>query len=146
MTTFRLRRRSELGAALAILLVGSSCGGPNMNPAADRARTALEASLTAWREGKKPGSIEGTDPPVQAIDNEWTNGRKLAAFEILGEEASDSDKRFKVKLTYATPTAEAQSVYVVVGASPIAVFREEDYVRTMNMDNNPTPTTKKKTR
>jgi hypothetical protein len=145
MAKTRLWRRPELGAALAILLVGSSCGGPNMNPAADRARTALEASLNAWREGKKPGTIEGTDPPVQAVDNEWTNGRKLADFQILSEEASESDKRFVVKLTYATPTAEAQSVYVVVGVSPIAVFREEDYVRTMNMDNNPTPT-KKKTR
>ena len=145
MHTIRIRRRSALGAALAILLVGSSCGGPNMNPQSDRARTALEASLNAWRDGKKPGNIEGTDPPVQAIDNDWTNGRKLASFEILREEASESDKRFVVKLTYATPpAAAAESVYIVVGVSPIAVFREEDYNRTMNMDNNPTPTKKKK--
>jgi len=26
----------------------------------------------------------------------------------------------------------------VLGVSPIAVFREEDYARTLNMDNNPT--------
>jgi hypothetical protein len=140
----RRQGRPELGVALLILLVGSSCGGPNMNPQADRARTALEAALNAWREGKKPGNIEGTDPPVQAVDNDWTNGRKLAAFEILREEASDSDKRFAVKLTYATPTAETESIYVVVGVSPIAVFREEDYIRTLNMDNNPTPKKKKR--
>jgi hypothetical protein len=145
MDTIRLHRRPALGAALAVLLVGSSCGGPNMNPQADRARSALEASLNAWRDGKKPGNIEGTDPPVQAIDNDWTNGRKLSAFEILREEASESDKRFVVKLTYATPpAAAAESVYIVVGVSPIAVFREEDYNRTMNMDNNPTQTKKKK--
>ncbi len=75
-----------------------------MNPSADRARVALEASLNAWREGKKPGNIAGTDPPVQAIDNEWTNGRKLAAFEVLREEPSESDKRFVVKLTLQAPS------------------------------------------
>jgi hypothetical protein len=139
MRTIRPTRRPALGAALAILLVVPSCGGPNMNPAADRARGALEASLKAWREGKKPGNIEGTDPPVHAVDNDWTNGRKLISYEILREQPSESDKRFVVKLTYAAPAAEMETVYVVVGASPIAVFREEDYTRTLNMDNNPVP-------
>jgi hypothetical protein len=114
-----------------------------MNPTADRARSALEAALTAWTEGKKPGLIAGTDPPVQAVDNDWTNGRKLAGFEILGEQPSESDKRFVVKLNYADAAAAVQAVYVVLGVSPVHVFREEDFARTMNMDNNPVP---KKTR
>jgi hypothetical protein len=139
-----LSRRPALGAALAILVVVPSCGGPNMNPQADRARTALETALTAWRDGKKPGNIAGTDPPVQAVDNDWTNGRKLTAFEVLREQPSESDKRFAVKLTYATPAATVETVYIVVGASPIAVFREEDYARTLNMDNNPTPQRKRR--
>lgn len=140
------RCRTALGAALVLLLALPSCGGPNMNPQADRARAALQASLEAWHAGKKPGNIEGTDPPVQAVDNDWTNGRKLAAFEVVREEPSEADKRFVVKLTYAAPAAEVEAVYVVIGASPIAVFREEDYVRTMNMDNNPTPKSKSKSK
>lgn len=136
----RTRSRALLGSALLILLVVPACGGgPNMNPSADRARTALEAALAAWKEGRRPGLIEGTDPPVQAIDNEWTNGRKLASFEVVGEKPSEADKRFIVKLGYASPAASAEAVYVVLGASPIAVFREEDYARTINMDNNPAP-------
>ena len=122
---------------VAVLLVVPSCGGPNMNPAADRARAALEASLNAWREGKKPGQVEGADTPVQAVDNDWTNGRKLASYEVLREQPSESDKRFVVKLTYANPGATAETTYVVVGASPIGVYREEDYTRMLNMDNNP---------
>ncbi len=113
-----------------------------MNPGADQARTALEAALEAWRAGEKPGLIPGTDPPVQAVDNDWTNGRKLVAFEILREQPSDSDKRFVVKLTHAAPAATVETVYIVLGVSPIAVFREDDYHRTLNMDNN--PTTKRK--
>ena len=135
----RPRVRPPLGAALLIILTGVSCGGPNMNPPADRARGALEAALNAWRDGKRPGNVAGTDPPVQVVDNEWTNGRKLAAYEVLREQPSELDKRFAVKLTYKAPTGAAEVVYVILGVSPIAVFREEDYARTLNMDNNPAP-------
>ena len=135
----RPRPRSLLALASLVLLAGTSCGGPSMNPELTRARTALDASLTAWREGKRPGLIAGTDPPVQVVDNEWTNGRKLAAFEVLRETPSTADKRFVARLTYAAPPATAEVTYIVLGASPIAVFREDDYARTLNMDNNPTP-------
>ena len=134
-----IRPRDLLAAALLSLLTVPSCGGPSMNPPADRARAALEAALGAWRDGQKAGVIAGTDPPVQAIDNEWTNGRKLAAFQILREQPSEGDKRFAVQLTYKAPAGDAEAVYVVLGSSPIAVFREEDYARTLNMDNNPIP-------
>jgi hypothetical protein len=144
MHPIRIRRRAALAAALAVLLVVPACGGPSMNPAADHARAALEASLNAWREGKKTGNIEGTDPPVQAVDNDWSNGRKLTAFEVLREQPSESDKRFAVKLTYANQAAPIEAVYVVVGASPIGVYREEDYARMLNMDNNPTPQKKRR--
>lgn len=139
----RLRIRPPLGAVLLIIFAGLCCGRPNMNPSADRARGALEASLNAWREGKKPGNVAGTDPPVQVVDNEWTNGRKLAAFEVLREQPSELDKRFAVKLTYKTPDVAVEAVYVILGVSPIAVFREEDYARILNMDNNPIPKKKR---
>ena len=143
MPAIRPRVRPTLGAALLILLLVPSCGGPSMNPSADRARKALEAALTAWQKGDRPGMIAGTDPPVQAVDNEWTNGRKLATFEILREQPSEADKRFVVKLKYKAPEVTAEVIYVVLGASPIAVFREEDYARTLNMDNNPVPKKKR---
>ena len=141
----RNRARPPLRAALLLILAIPACGGPSMTPRADRARGALEAALTAWREGKPPGNIAGTDPPVQAIDNEWTNGRKLAAFEVLRELPSESDRRFAVKLTHRAPDAAVEVAYVVLGSNPIAVIREEDFARTLNMDNNPVPK-KKRTR
>ena len=145
MDQCRMRFRPSIRAALLglILLTGPSCGEPAMNPSTDQARAALEAALNAWREGKRPGNIEGTDPPVQAVDNDWTNGRKLIAYEVLSEKPSESDKRFAVKLRYKAPAPEIEAVYVVLGVSPIAVFREEDYERTLNMDNNPTPRKKR---
>ena len=49
-----------------------------------------------------------------------------------------------IQVTANLPAASTEATYVVVGNSPIAVFREEDYNRTLNMDNNPTPTKKRR--
>ena len=133
------RRRGFAGIAVAATLVSvvASCGGPSPIPPAEVARKALETSLTAWRDGKTPADTTKADPPVQVMDSEWTNGRKLASFEIVKEQPSDSDKRFVVKLKYLNPAAVTETTYIVLGTQPVAVFREEDYTRTLNMDNNP---------
>ena len=133
------KRRGVAGVAVvtALVLVTASCGGPSPIPPAEVARKALETSLTAWRDGKTPADTTKGDPPIQVMDSEWTNGRKLASFEIVREQPSDSDKRFVVKLKYANPAAVTETTYIVLGTQPVAVFREEDYTRTLNMDNNP---------
>lgn len=134
-----------LVAAFALGLLGPSCGGPSMNPKVDAARSALERTLDAWQSGKRPDALAKENPPVQVADNEWAGGRKLASFEILGEIPSETDKRFKVKLAYGGKAKDAEVVYIVLGAGASAVFREEDYARMLNMDNNP-PTPSKRRR
>ena len=109
-----------------------------MVPPAAAARQALEAALTAWKDGKPPHALVEGSPVIHAIDSEWTNGRHLTAFEISGEKPSDADKRFTVKLELDKPVESINATYVVIGTAPISVFREEDYQRTMSMDNNPT--------
>ncbi|MHC5538228.1 hypothetical protein ACYOEI_08365 [Singulisphaera rosea] len=108
-----------------------------MNPQGDAARSALERTLEAWKAGKRPDALARDTPPVQVGDNEWAGGRKLGSFEILGELPSEADKRFKVKLTYDGKAKDAEVVFIVLGAGASAVFREEDYARMLNMDNNP---------
>lgn len=115
----------------------TACGGPSMNTSADVARKSLEAALTAWRDGKKPGNMEGTSPSVQATDFEWTSGRKLEAFEIIREEPSTADKRFTVKLNQGKAAPAVEATYVVIGLDPVLVLRAEDYERMLNMENNP---------
>jgi hypothetical protein len=145
MDTDRRRWPGARALALLISLMGVSCGEQSKIPPADVARSALETSLTAWREGKKPSDLTAATPPIQAVDTEWTNGRKLASFEILRPEPSETDKRFVVKLAYAAPAAAvAEVTYVVIGSSPVHVYREEDFTRTMNMENNPTAKPKKR--
>jgi hypothetical protein len=144
MDTNRRRWPGATALALLISLIGTSCSEPSKIPPAELARGALETALAAWRDGKKPTDLGGSTPPIQAVDTDWNNGRKLASFEILRPEPSETDKRFVVKLTYAAPAAAAEVTYVVIGSSPVAVYREEDFTRTMNMENNPTGKPKKR--
>lgn len=123
---------------VAIALTGIACERGNAIPTEATARAALETSLTAWRDGKKPTDTVKADPPVHSVDNVWNSGRKLASFEILREEPSETDRRFAVKLQFVDKPTEAEVVYVVLNTQPFAVFRQDDFDRNMNMDNNPT--------
>jgi hypothetical protein len=121
------------------LLTAGGCGGNGVAsaPSDGVARAALEASLKAWRDGGKPGTVAGTDPPVQVLDTPWGQGERLASYEILGEESGSAEKRFDVRLTLSKPERVQEVKYYVIGRGPVMVFREEDYLRNINMENGP---------
>jgi hypothetical protein len=97
-------------------------------PSEDKARQALEAALNAWREGKKPGPVEGAPMPVQVVDSEWLNGKQLQSYEIVSEEPSEGPRVFSVRLTLKRPPTQQATVrYYVVGKDPLWVYREADY-------------------
>lgn len=128
---------ARLAAALALLSALGCRGG--VKPEADLARSSLAAALDAWRSGGRPGAIPGTTPPVHAVDAVWQSGRKLESYEIIEESDGEGDRRFGVRLKQAGPAAGETARYVVLGRGPVWVYREEDYQRMVNMDNNPGP-------
>ena len=109
-------------------------------PSEQVARTALEAALTTWRDGGKPGVLPGTEPPVEVHDTPWASGENLASFEILREEPGTVDKRFAVRLSLAKPDRVLEVQYHVLGVGPVMVFRDEDYERNINMIDGPSIT------
>ena len=114
---------------------GSSAGGA---PSDEAARTALEAALSAWTRGAKPGALSGTNPPVTVHDTPWARGERLASFEILGEqEGAAAEKQFAVRLSLTKPQRTVSVQYHVLGAGPLMVFRDEDFYRNINMENGP---------
>jgi hypothetical protein len=131
-------RNGTLGPLLLLaggVLLSAGCSRARKNaedftPSSEKARQALEAALTHWQAGNASGPVPGTAPVVQAVDTKWKAGQKLQGFEILGEDAPNSEgavpRFFKVRLTPANgPPQEAR--YVVVGIDPLWVYREEDY-------------------
>lgn len=134
-------RRSGWFAAFAAiaLFLGTSCGESGTGIHADDARAALESALGAWKKGGKPSALATADPPILVVDSEWTNGRTLEDFRILGEEPSETDRRFNVAMRLKGQPKEAEVQYIVLGGQPLSVFREDDYERVINMDNNPAP-------
>jgi hypothetical protein len=119
------------------LLSGCDSGHERYKPTSGEARSSLEAALSAWRDGKPVGPIDAK-PPVHVVDSVWGRGQKIESFQI-GEEqdGGDGTKQFPVKLTMKPKGGEQDVKYVVHGRDPVYVFREEDYLRTLNMENNP---------
>lgn len=124
--------RSILPAlTFGLLAACSGCSDRNYAkyiPSEDKARQALEATLSAWRDGKPVGSVEGGPVAVQAVDSHWQRGVKIASYEILNEEPNDGPRVFSVRLTLQRPAGKQITVrYFVVGKEPLWVYREDDY-------------------
>ncbi len=143
-----MKRYRRLGLVAALPLVGllAGCGASHARytPTSGEARSSLEAALTAWRDGKPYGPVEAT-PPVQVADSAWQAGQQLESFQIGDEEdGGDGTKQFAVTLKMKKPPGDQAVRYFVHGRDPVWVYREEDYKRMVNMDNNPVPASSSK--
>ena len=140
--------RLALVAALPLLSLLTGCGASQarFTPTSGEARSSLEASLTAWRDGKPYASVVAT-PPVQVADSAWQAGQQVESFE-RGEEQDDGDgiKQFVVAIKMKKPPGDQSVRYYVHGRDPVWVYREEDYKRMLNMDNNPVTTSPSKSK
>jgi hypothetical protein len=119
---------------LAALAAGCGTSGGNRSPDAfvppvETARSALEASLRAWRGGHPAGPAEASGTRVEVWDSERDPARPLKSFEILGPVDADRARGFAVRLAFDGPPEEEVVRYLVLGQDPLWVFRQEDYER-----------------
>jgi len=125
-------------------LPGCGGGAKAFAPRGASAREALDATLTAWKNGEKPDALASRSPAVHAVDSHWRSGQSLQSFEVVQEEAGEGVQRFSVKLTTKEGGAKSKDVhadatYVVVGRDPVWVYRDDDYARLLGMEDNPQP-------
>jgi hypothetical protein len=116
----------------------AGCGGnatvESFHPKQDLARGALDAALTAWKNGlEKPGLIESEEPAVQLVDPAWAAGTKLTTYEVVAELPGKAPPAFTVKLTLEGAAAPEETTYFVVGKDPLQVMRESEYNRAGGM-------------
>lgn len=133
------RRLIVLGVLLLSISVCAGCGnGSAAVPSEDAARAALDAALTSWSQGAKPGELAGVEPRVTVHDTPWGQGQQLSSFEILKEDQGAAvEKQFLVRLSLSKPERTEEVRYHVLGVEPLMVFRDEDYQRNINMENGP---------
>jgi hypothetical protein len=127
----QIHSRATMLAWGLVFTVALGCASKSYDkyiPSEDKARQALEAALNAWRDGKKPGPVEGAPMPVQVVDSQWLYGKQLRSYEIVGEEPNEGPRVFSVRLTLQKPSGQETTVrYYVVGKDPLWVYREDDY-------------------
>ena len=143
----RYHRLALMAASLLVsLLTGCGASSARFKPTSDEARSSLETALTAWRDGKPYGSVVAT-PPIQVGDSAWQAGDQVESFEI-GEELDDGDgtEQFVVAIKMKKPPGNQSVRYYVHGRDPVWIYREEDYKRMLNMDNNPVTTSPSKSK
>jgi hypothetical protein len=138
-------------AACVLLLVVSvavGCGREAADderyvPPSERAQRALRHVLEAWRSGEQPGlrTLEGGEE-VYVVDSQWQQGRRLRAFELLGEAPGDGPRTLAARLELEGPRQEAIVRYYLVGIQPLWIFRQEDYDMISHWDHahGPPPT------
>jgi hypothetical protein len=138
--------RASIGRCLAgrplvlscsILLASAGCGPRDAPlPTATQAREAVQVALDGWKNGRDPESLKTANPPVSPVDSDWKAGKKLVDFAIGAEETVQGTKAFSVKLTLA-PNEVKDTRYMVLGQNPFQIYREEDFQRMLNMENDP---------
>jgi hypothetical protein len=134
----RTTRVAILSCSAFLLIAGGGCGnGGATLPSDDVARAALEGALKTWRDGGKPGALTEMEPAVQVNDTQWSQGDSLGSYEILGEVTSGAEKRFTVRLSLTKPERVEEVQYYVLGRGPVMVFRDQDYLRNVNMEDGP---------
>ena len=136
------QKRYFLGTCLTLfaLLLGALSGCSRLRnekdalPNTDKAQSALETTLTAWKDGQKFGPVKRDSQKIEVLERVWQSGKKLTAFEILRAEDKPGPRWFAVKLTLKDSPPQ-QVNYAVMGIDPLWVCREEDYNQMCGMAN-----------
>jgi hypothetical protein len=128
---------------LLLALTVTGCGPQETQerytPASDRARSAVEAAMLAWLNGRPPGALEGNEPHTTVVDTHRRPEQTLEEYEVLGEVPSEAYRCFAVRVTYSNPEAEERIRYCVIGIDPLWVFRQEDYDMIAHWDHKMDP-------
>lgn len=127
-----------LFATSTSVLAGCSGSSPeSFKPDTTQAREALEKTLEAWKASQAAGEIGSLSeggPKINAVDSDWTAGKRLASYEITGERPAESGSQpFSVKLQYEKVAQPVEAVYYVIGKDPVWVFRDKDYQQSSGM-------------
>lgn len=113
----------------ALVIVGCGDGTMPMATTPEKAKTALVATLDAWKAGKTADDLKKQSPPIYFVDSDFTRGRKLAEYKIEGDgNPMGTGISYEVTLTFGDDgkgRGSAKVAYRVVTDPNTSVSRED---------------------
>jgi len=119
-----------LGAGLVLC---AGCGPSEIRPqgSGDEAKTALLKALEAWKAGGAPDELPKASPKVIIVDQDWSNGRRLADYAIVEDPVlNGSHWRVFAKLTLLRKSQldKPQRVCYAVTLGPTVSILRSDFL------------------
>ena len=138
-----MRFRSSKILVVASILAACGCGSepPPIVPDSALSRKALDAAMSAWKQGRPTGQIESTSPRIQVIDAHRVPGQTLERYEVLSDTASPRARTFSVRLHMKNPDERVMERFLVVGLDPVLIFRQKDFDLIMHWEHKMEPET-----
>ncbi|MEX2315999.1 MAG: hypothetical protein WD669_02535 [Pirellulales bacterium] len=135
-------------AALLFSISIAGCGSKKdfsrYLPPPELSERALDAALTAWRDGSQAPVVLDDKTRVEFVDDSRRPGQSLKEFRILGEVSRDAGRYYEVQLELDQPSKVENRRYLVIGINPLWVFRQADYEMLSHWDMPPEPVKKAK--
>lgn len=141
MHLFLMNRIARTFGLLASIALFSGCvhrdgdaARVGIVPGSTESRKALETSLAAWRDQESPKPELVTIGGLNFVDLTRLAGQKLDRYQILTEIEAPHARYLTARLQLTNPDETKVVRYLVFGAAPIWVYREEDFNMIMHWD------------
>lgn len=113
-----------------LLVIAAGCSSGPVHAPVDgaRARDTLRTVLESWKKGDRVDALQGADPPIYVIDQEWQEGNKLVDFRITADgDEKDAHLYCPVQLTVRSPAGKESKrdvTYIISTAPKLTVSRK----------------------
>lgn len=116
--------------ALGLAAFTSGCGpsSPPEPPSIEQAEALLTEFLELWRAGQPFSELESHQPPIRAVEAEWSGGSTLLNYRVKPSGSPTGNSRsFPVVLSIKDNKGRKRSfevLYFVTPGDPILIARE----------------------
>jgi hypothetical protein len=118
----------SLTVGACCLVVAAGCGKTIDDPVdPDKASTALQSALDAWKQGDEYGSLRNRTPPMYLNEREWEAGKKLLGYQLGKAELMGRQGRCTAKLSIqdkAGKVTEREVSYLIDTTPQVVIARE----------------------
>ncbi len=92
-------RNLHYAGMILLVCITPGCGKPPQP--ADKAEKIVEQFLDAWSRGESLNKFADPDHPIQGIDPDWKEGRRLLSFLCAETKPGETPEHFRCRVSLA---------------------------------------------